>query len=490
MSFNTPFHQVYASYPQQHHHENPLSRGPAGYQTLVPHPSSHLNVHTAGRVAGYGYNCYPQSTYMAALGHGQGPPATSSSHLEPRVQSGSTQSSNAKTSSPAKEQKERNPDIEYDVSKTIVDGSTPMRPAPVQTPFSAGSNSYTFHTITSNTPRGPPRKPKQSGNALWVGNLPPGTNIVDLKDYFSEDATKDLESVFLISKSNCAFINYKTATSCATAMSKFNDSRFHGARLVCRLRQGTVSPVPNSDYISSYASLSLQDNEAKLQNSGSEKKDADSRLSPNRVPSKYFIVKSLTVGDLEFSRQSNIWATQIHNEDQLNQAYETADNVFLIFSANKSGEYYGYARMMSPIQDDASLTLEMPPRLDNIREPEPLDVTPAPATSTAPSGRIINDSARGTVFWEAESSEEESGASKKSITNEKVQGPTDMEAQLIGKPFRIQWLSTTRVPFHRTRGLRNPWNSNREVKIARDGTEIEPEVGWKLIQLFHSQPQD
>lgn len=69
-----------------------------------------------------------------------------------------------------------------------------------------------------------------------------------------------------------------------------------------------------------------------------------------------------------------------------------------------------------------------------------------------------------------------------------VPGPVvvdEEETQSFGKPFRIQWLSTERVPFHRTRGLRNPWNANREVKIARDGTEIEPSVGRKLIALFH-----
>jgi hypothetical protein len=46
-------------------------------------------------------------------------------------------------------------------------------------------------------------------------------------------------------------------------------------------------------------------------------------------------------------------------------------------------------------------------------------------------------------------------------------------------------LATSRLPFYRTRGLRNPWNSNREVKIARDGTELEPGIGAKLLQLFH-----
>jgi hypothetical protein len=37
---------------------------------------------------------------------------------------------------------------------------------------------------------------------------------------------------------------------------------------------------------------------------------------------KYFIVKSLTLQDLESSVRNGIWATQSHNEDALNKAYE------------------------------------------------------------------------------------------------------------------------------------------------------------------------
>ena len=33
------------------------------------------------------------------------------------------------------------------------------------------------------------------------------------------------------------------------------------------------------------------------------------------------------------------------------------------------------------------------------------------------------------------------------------------------------------LPFNRTRGLKNPWNANRDVKIAKDGTELETNVG-------------
>jgi hypothetical protein len=134
--------------------------------------------------------------------------------------------------------------------------------------------------------------------------------------------------------------------------------------------------------------------------------------------------------------------------------------------------------MMSPISDDEDLTLEMPPRPD-LPIPDDLDVTLTEATTTAPQGRIIDDSARGTIFWEVESNEDD-------VHSVKSVEPDDPEEQTFGKPFRIEWVSTERVPFHRTRGLRNPWNANREIKIARDGTEIEPTIGRKLIQLFHA----
>ena len=44
------------------------------------------------------------------------------------------------------------------------------------------------------------------------------------------------------------------------------------------------------------------------------------------------------------------------------------------------------------------------------------------------------------------------------------------------------------VQFQRTRLLRNPWNGNREVKISRDGTELEPSVGARLLKEFDIDP--
>lgn len=153
--------------------------------------------------------------------------------------------------------------------------------------------------------------------------------------------------------------------------------------------------------------------------------------------------------------------------------------------------------MESTIDGDAVADLEYQPSPE---APPPtatdLPLTiPTPATSTAPKGRIIDDSARGTIFWEAESDkkiQEEQGhedeAGDLSVENDDSANPSPGTPQTFGKPFKIKWISTDRLPFYRTRGLRNPWNANREVKIARDGTEIEPNIGRRLVSMFH-RPQ-
>lgn len=194
-------------------------------------------------------------------------------------------------------------------------------------------------TSVSSIPRGPPRKPKQSGHALWVGNLPPGTTVVSMKDHFSRDATKDIESLFLISKSNCAFVNYRTEASCAAAMHRFHDSRFNGVRLVCRLRrssapasgvptgpsamtavQQTSSSPPMSPRQDVETADSVQDG---IPEAPTQHISAGTLTKPPSA-NKYFIVKSLTLQDLELSIRNGIWATQSHNEDVLNKAYQVS----------------------------------------------------------------------------------------------------------------------------------------------------------------------
>jgi hypothetical protein len=189
---------------------------------------------------------------------------------------------------------------------------------------------------------------------------------------------------------------------------------------------------------------------------------------------------------------------QRHEANMPISLHQTADNVYLVFSANKSGEYFGYARMTSPINNDPAAAIEFAPKAQAATDMDLPKAIPTEATEFAPKGRIIDDSARGTIFWEAERDDntlevggqdgEEGNSSgpgsvgdTSSVQSESGKG----EAKAWGKPFKLEWLSTTKLPFYRTRGLRNPWNSNREVKIARDGTELEPSVGRRLIGLFN-----
>lgn len=342
--------------------------------------------------------------------------------------------------------------------------------------------------------RGPPRKPRQSGHAIWIGNLPPQTELMSLVYHVCKETT-GLESLFLISKSNCAFANYKDEAACAAAQSRIHDSRFQTVRLVSRLRRTLAGAVPGESVSAGPAALtqpsagrSSSPDDESVKTAGVEDSRARDSSEDSSLPKdKYFIVKSLTVEDLELSVRNGSWATQSHNEEALNKAYQTADNVYLIFSANKSGEYFGYAKMTSPINDDPAAAIEFAPKAQAVEDPELPKAIPTAATEHAPKGRIIDDSARGTIFWEAEREETEDIDEEEDIRSNKSEIEAE-PAKAWGKPFQVEWISTTRLPFYRTRGLRNRWNSNREVKIARDGTELEPAVGRRLLGLFHKLP--
>ena len=160
--------------------------------------------------------------------------------------------------------------------------------------------------------------------------------------------------------------------------------------------------------------------------------------------------------------------------------------------------------MTSLIDDDPAAAIEFAPKAQPLSEVDLPKAIPTEATEFAPKGRIIDDSARGTIFWEVvredegvgQTSQEQDGDAMDvglqeapEENTESINSTEDVggEPKAWGKPFRLEWVSTTRLPFYRTRGLRNPWNSNREVKIARDGTELQPAVGRRLISLFNRE---
>lgn len=327
-----------------------------------------------------------------------------------------------------------------------------------------------------------------------------------LREHFSTAATATIESVFWIAKSKSAFVNYRTGEALLDAMKRFHDSKFEGVRLVCRVRKtGIPFPIataftarPGNDSRNG-SPLAVDDfaETAKRQGSpsGSPRARQVNIEAPleNAAKKRFFVLKSLATEDLESSVQNGHWVTQKHNETALNQAFACADDVYLIFSANKSGEYFGYARMKGLIEEHSPRTLPANPAEDAIEKCESgmPEIVFTPGTECAPEGAIFIDAYRGTIFWEADIASQDNSSPKLFFGAHEVRTrgegtePVKNKEWNLSSPFEIEWMSISRLPFYRTRGLRNPWNANRDVKVARDGTELETNLGIQLLELFH-----
>lgn len=111
-------------------------------------------------------------------------------------------------------------------------------------------------------------------------------------------------------------------------MTRFHDSRFQGVRLVCRLRRGSTSTTAATPLQAGAQQLptAVSDDEtatASVKEAAVSEEPLTAEPEPlEKVKEKFFVVKSLTVEDLERSVASGIWATQAHNEAALNGAYQ------------------------------------------------------------------------------------------------------------------------------------------------------------------------
>ncbi|KAG6919233.1 hypothetical protein DXG01_008029 [Tephrocybe rancida] len=314
-------------------------------------------------------------------------------------------------------------------------------------------------------------------------------------------------------------------------------------------------------------------------------------------PQRYFILKSLTQArnilsaavssypdhclqfDLDLSTEKGLWATQKHNEGILDQAYRSSQDVFLIFSVNKSGEFYGYARMAGPIRrgehkvswatrasDSASprSSLSLSSGRADEKSPNPgntnlskggqsnlffspdagrlVDQSPLPISGYAERQEDGPPTSFPQSFENTHSAPAELGAARpkttprvlaemhsfdhlavlsmpnnisppdedfeldpeapvramrsgpgdssistlESVAEEAVEsgeGKDDAAAERDwGESFKIEWITMEKISFQRTRHIRNPWNHDREVKVSRDGTELESGVGRKLLE--------
>jgi hypothetical protein len=259
--------------------------------------------------------------------------------------------------------------------------------------------------------------------------------------------------------------------------------------------------------------------------------------------------------------RTGTWKTQTHNEPILDQAFRTSNEVYLIFGANRSGEFFGYAKMIEPInkeranrsksskfnsssskmsargireEDEEDDSCLLSPSFEHPRASSPSELTPYepptqdvhhegrrtdpynklravepssfraqtldPSTlrpsyfpplpiaramvdddtdvqqSMGSSNRAQEEDADGIKRKDTILSPEEKAERTERTDRDNDQdkeGP-DVSAESWGGAFRLQWVKVGGLPFGRTRQFRNPWNGDREVKVSRDGTEVEP----------------
>ncbi|KAJ7094233.1 YT521-B-like domain-containing protein [Mycena crocata] len=595
------------------------------------------------------------------------------------------------------QQQQQQPQQRYDAGPSTYFYSTPSPPQPPPTqqhqdeygsnptsptyahPSTAGSSAAPSPIVSGGRDSRPiqrrsyhPNPPAHRSEwVMWAGNVPGDAIHDELWRFFTSPpdgggssasssssgsgsegsaGRSGVVSIFLISRSSCAFVNYETEAHLLTAIERFNgvplrpDPRC--ARLVCRVRRkdddlragvggqrgiglhrgwvkakekeklkaaddsASVSSTSDTGTSSSDAAHSLAQSVSALSlgsssgdehrtrpaprpqagsNSSGSLASTNSSLLQQHFPQRFFILKSLTRDDLELSVQSGLWATQRHNEGILDRAFRTSKDVFLIFSVNKSGEFYGYARMAGRIGQAAggrvtwaarspdggsptaartpgaatAATAPVPaghhdPQETTITRPllsverlvenspapfptpnstpmRPSDVQSAPAElgearramTSSPAAKYSLDhhlrqpqrsemidldesaplramrsgapaadvAAAAALAHERTSSvgsasglgavaEEESGPGEGDDggkERERADGSPGTREEGWGQDFRLDWLCTERLPFQRTRHIRNPWNHDREVKVSRDGTELEPTVGKALL---------
>lgn len=489
-------------------------------------------------------------------------------------------------------------------------------------------------------PRPPPHR---SPWVMWVGNVPSDATREELARFFSglpEDDSGSLDpggavvSIFLIARSNCAFINYADEISLLAAIQSFNGQRLRPndpqcPMLVCKVRRSaddlksgvggqrgtglhtqwvkeqqklqsqaatsrsaldssnasTVSRSSTDGLVDGMGSVAVSDPPNSRTGGTNQSSSSDSYASTSssflseHFPNRYFILKSLSERDLELSVDSGLWATQKHNELVLDRAYRTSGNVYLIFSVNKSGEFYGFARMAGPIRQGegsvswSSRSHPSPPSLSSptstsflpqdfevfgegpvFASPEDilhrsrnkaigvsstvLQAQPAEldkgrktfdhyASAPAKLGGLDDSDVRHSPNLKLSLDQHQrrltqgpkeaihldplapfkamranqpdrSDPDPGPIPSEDVHEPPEKEpSAAINEPiprsppkpsptwgdcFKVEWRELRKVPFHRTRHLRNAWNKGREIKVSRDGTELESGVGRRLLE--------
>lgn len=466
---------------------------------------------------------------------------------------------------------------------------------------------------------------RRSNYVMWCGNVPSDATLDELWRFFAQiptdftvphaDASPDTSSegmprrapadagapsdmpdrnagilsIFIMSRSNCAFVNYVSDASLERACAYFHGkplrTRPGCPRLVCRPRRvedveyaGVAAQRGKGVHTNWYRQQREQQREQHEADDSLEARasgdvrdsanDSDSRSFASTNSSllrqplfehRYFILKSRSAEALATALRTNVWSTQPHNEGVLDQAFRNSSVVTLLFSENFSGQFFGYATMSSRIggampnaerlartaDDDldksvaSAMLIPSPGRDDGsweaaseafavnnensasstvssasaaalpvmqeqeefeelaasaTRHNRQLDLLSAdePASQDAPTGvgdaTLTPPAERSVPTPESGSTLSPSQSQPGASSGSALETIHDSTSQL-GRPFYIRWKTTKPLPFHEIQTLRNPWRDNRLVKVSRDGTELEPNVGAQLLAIWDAYAQ-
>lgn len=328
---------------------------------------------------------------------------------------------------------------------------------------------------------------------MWVGNLPSKTTHAELQQFLSHST--EVVSIFVITQSNCAFVNFDSEEALHGCIAEFNGVKLRPnnprcPNLLCRIRTkedderagvgGQRQAHIHRDAVkvkdfgpgSPLVKQVVEPSRSETPSTNESSDSTSSSLLVQHFPRRFFIIKSFTPAQLEESVRTGLWTTQGRNEAPLNRAFRTSQEVILFFSANGSGAFFGYARMAGAIGNvsakaspsekvlrASSEPVEEHQRLETGSRSVSLGSDPVPSRPT------LSSHAKGDLL---------SGPMRNASE----------PATTYGTPFRVTWLSTERLAFKKTRHITNPWTDGREVKISRDGTEVHPTAGKELLEAW------
>ncbi|EXJ62237.1 hypothetical protein A1O7_02670 [Cladophialophora yegresii CBS 114405] len=390
---------------------------------------------------------------------------------------------------------------------------------------------YDFQRASPQT-SSPPNGPTGRGeNALWVGNIPSNTTVMRLRDYFSNamPSQHDLLSISYNPDARYAFVNFRTDSARMLAIQQAAYHLLDGKRLDCRIRQNGSSRSTKVNYglDSGRPSQSISissDAPSTLRHKVEEMLHFPEADSSQYGKEKYYILKSYSLETLYQSLASGLWHVPKRHVERLNNAFQTASKVYLIFSVNGSGRFFGYATMRAEISDEERPT---PSANGNLfpahpaQEPYDTELTESGSdsqsepTSRRPSlsscdtsvttGSISYEPQRRKIIWHASSSPhcprspstaDGSYPLQFPISSPDSIDPPSLDSNSVSsnltictQPCRIKWLSAQSVPFEELRGLRNVWNSNKEIHVARNVTAVEPAAAAMLLRFWKGREQ-